>query len=284
MSDKQASLFDNGKDFDKTDVYLVYYYLLGRRPEDEKTLNHALNGYLNREEMVRQVLLSDEFAGKRNSQEFDGKDDDQIYRAFESYRYTKRFEEGDVLQRNVDSALLDDKDAKANKTIRFGDERTTITGACFSNDLNKKIGYLTSGIDAVLLISFEINELAKQYNFGFDIYTMDDVQCFGTDMMLDGFQYTETEEQGQPKRERHVRCLLENMNLAPGEYKFNVYVMDENNIPMDYIENYGTFFVKSDEDTRDAGDARGVIDLKKKWFTEKILEEIRKRRGVSNDD
>ena len=254
MAEKRERLFDNGKDFDKDDVFLAYNYLLQRLPDSEETVNNACNIFRNRQELAESIIESAEFAERAENNDFKGVSTERAFREFEAYRYTKRHEaQAEEARTESGDEFSDEIVGETETHMRFGNGKAVILDAAFLSAGENSADTLRGGQQATLKIDYKINEEVQHYIFGFDIFTVDDIHCYGTSMNADGYIFTSAKEQGS------VYCALKDMNLAPGEYFLNVFVLDNAHNPLDYIKRYRTFYVTGEEKST------GIVTFRHEW-------------------
>ncbi len=245
MNDKRMRLFDNGKDFNQDDVYYAYSFFLGRAPENDHVVNACSNGYRNLDEMLSYILNSAEYKAKQHEE----KTREEIMNEFETYRYTKRYQKENELVPKEDNA----NDNGAEAEMRFGNNKLTITGVHLETDESKDATCVREGECVRLNIHYKVNEPIDRYIFGINIFTLDDIHCYGACTLYDYYTVSNINEEGI------VTCEIVSLNLVAGEYKLGVYAEDEARIALDYIRNYRTFHVTSERT------ALGIVTMKHDW-------------------
>ena len=249
MMQKRVNLFANGKDFDQEDVYYVYDFLLGRPPENRKIVENCCNAYKDLDQLVEEITKSEEFHDKPGKLEFSNMTLDEIKSKFASFRHNMRSKREAVGEKQMAAGT---EGSWNEDSMRQGNRQVEIMDAWFSVD-GQRTDVLKPGDDVILFIDYTLHEEAEKYGFGFDINTVSGVNCFGSNMLLEGMELTKLEPEGR------ICCRMENLNLTQGAYYIDVYIMGQGAIAFDYIREYKSFSVIADDK------ATGIMSLRHEW-------------------
>jgi len=252
MNEKQARLFANGKDFDRTDVFYAYQFFLDRLPDSEQVVNSFCNAYRDLKSLVDSILSSEEFMVKSGKKDMGKNEKEELKRSFDSYRYKLRHQNSVGV--DTDVQLIAQEEAEQRKRTRFGNGKVTITEVVLKDEQGQETDEVQSKTNPQFAVFYRLNEAVERYFFGISITTIDDVHCCTLKMDNSGDALLSLNENG------FVTCSINGLNLVAGEYKISVFVTDEKDRTLDYISNYRTFFITSPKELED-----GIISLDYDW-------------------
>ena len=122
----------------------------------------------------------------------------------------------------------------------------------FSADGSEQNVFRT-GEDIRLTIDYTVKKPVKDAVFGFGVFDMNGVQCYGTNTRIDRVEEFSLKENGR------AEIVLENVLLLPSEYSFDFAIETGEGIPVDYCRQiYKAEMISNTGDT-------GISRIDHKW-------------------
>ncbi len=136
---------------------------------------------------------------------------------------------------------------------RWGSFDARIEKVKMQNEKGEPVVSLFTGDDALISVAYTTKKKVKDAIFGIGIFRVDNVQCYGTNTMLEDCGAIDLDGDGA------FSINLKDICLLPGKYKLDVAIESGNSIPVDYWRNALEFTVYS------KGRDVGVCRINHEW-------------------
>ncbi|NLL68053.1 MAG: ABC transporter ATP-binding protein [Clostridiaceae bacterium] len=170
----------------------------------------------------------------------------------------KRAEQKNETENNHNSvetiSLKESKKAVISESKRWGNGKARISKIeTFGVDDKTKKNVFKTGESIKLRVDYIVKEKIIGTVFGIAVYRSDGLHCYGVNTKIDKLNEVDIINDGT------FEILLENVNLLPGEYIFDIAIECGDGIPVDYYREAHTFQIYST--TNDVG----IVRIQHKW-------------------
>lgn len=137
----------------------------------------------------------------------------------------KEENQDNIEKQNIKEQIIEELDNK-----RWGNGKARITKIKTYNNEKKQQAVFSTGETIILELDYRIKEKIKDAVFGIAIYRSDGLHCYGVNTKIDNIPEFNLLKDGS------MQIMLNDVNLLPGEYVFDIAIECENGIPVDYYK------------------------------------------------
>jgi len=164
-----------------------------------------------------------------------------VHPAYMEYMGIKKQEVYDKAEKaKKEDANKEDQDEYKDKN-RWGNQKAVITNVSLLNDKSEKINVLKVGQKAKLRVDYKVNENIENAIFGFGLFRVDRIQCYGTNTNID------KKEKFNLNKDGFFEIELNSVNLITGQYYIDVSIEEGyDGVPVDFYRKALEFQMYSD--------------------------------------
>lgn len=122
---------------------------------------------------------------------------------------------------------------------RWGNGLAKIGDVCMKNAAGVERIVFTTGEPITIEMHYQVQQPVEDAVFGFGIFRMDGVQCYGSNTRIDRYEKFSIEQDGM------LRVQVDALNLMPGVYMLDVTIEQEMEVPVDYYRDAVRFEMRS---------------------------------------
>lgn len=142
---------------------------------------------------------------------------------------------------------------KQEKKTRWGDGSVVIRSVKLYNKFGEESSNFVSGDPMRIEISYHAAKEVADPVFGIVVYTDTDIQCYGTNTDLKGFDIKKIKGEG------HIQLDIDRLTMHEGKYLVTVAVHSRDHVPYDWLDKQSSFNV-----TKKTNDA-GLFEIPCEW-------------------
>ena len=125
------------------------------------------------------------------------------------------------------------------KVKRWGNGLAKIGDVCMKNAAGEERIVFTTGEPITIEMHYQVQQPVEDAVFGFGIFRVDGVQCYGSNTRIDHYEPFCLEKDGV------LRIPVNSLNLIPGAYMLDVTIEQNVEVPVDYYRDAVHFEMRS---------------------------------------
>lgn len=125
------------------------------------------------------------------------------------------------------------------KVKRWGNGLAKIGDVCMKNAAGEERIVFTTGESVTIEMHYQVQQPVQDAVFGFGIFRVDGVQCYGSNTRIDRYEKFDLGQDGV------LRVQVDNLSLMPGAYMLDVTIEQEMEVPVDYYRDAVRFEMRS---------------------------------------
>ena len=125
------------------------------------------------------------------------------------------------------------------KVKRWGNGLAKIEDVCMKNAAGEERIVFTTGESVTIEMHYQVQQPVQDAVFGFGIFRVDGVQCYGSNTRIDRYEKFDLGQDGL------LRVQVDNLSLMPGAYMLDVTIEQEMEVPVDYYRDAVRFEMRS---------------------------------------
>ena len=110
---------------------------------------------------------------------------------------------------------------------------------CMKNAAGEERIVFTTGESVTIEMHYQVQQPVQDAVFGFGIFRVDGVQCYGSNTRIDRYEKFDLGQDGV------LRVQVDNLSLMPGAYMLDVTIEQEMEVPVDYYRDAVRFEMRS---------------------------------------
>ena len=138
---------------------------------------------------------------------------------------------------------------------QWGDRSVIIEKVCLLNQQGEERFTFRCGEPCIIEMKARVQQSVDDLVFGIGIFRQDNICCYGTNTYIDNYQVNSV----CAGQEITVRCIIDRINLIPGEYFLDIAAHDHYGTPYDYQTRQTRISIYSDKQDI------GICRLDHKW-------------------
>ena len=125
------------------------------------------------------------------------------------------------------------------KVKRWGNGLAKIGNVCMKNAAGEERIVFTTGESVTIEMHYQVQQPVEDAVFGFGIFRVDGVQCYGSNTRIDRYDKFDLGQDGV------LRVQVDSLDLMPGAYMLDVTIEQEMEVPVDYYRDAVRFEMHS---------------------------------------
>ncbi|MEY8382767.1 ABC transporter ATP-binding protein [Christensenellaceae bacterium 44-20] len=194
------------------------------KPRD---VHMAYSGFMGEK---RQEVAKKEEERKRKEEERKKKEEEHKKKEEEKKR--REEEERKEAEKNPGLGL-------PGKVKRWGNGLAKIGNVCMKNAAGEERIVFTTGESVTIEMHYQVQQPVEDAVFGFGIFRVDGVQCYGSNTRIDRYDKFDLGQDGV------LRVQVDSLDLMPGAYMLDVTIEQEMEVPVDYYRDAVRFEMHS---------------------------------------
>lgn len=194
------------------------------KPRD---VHMAYSGFMGEK---RQEVAKKEEERKRKEEERKKKEEEHKKKEEEKKR--REEEERKEAEKNPGLGL-------PGKVKRWGNGLAKIGNVCMKNAAGEERIVFTTGERVTIEMHYQVQQPVEDAVFGFGIFRVDGVQCYGSNTRIDRYDKFDLGQDGV------LRVQVDSLDLMPGAYMLDVTIEQEMEVPVDYYRDAVRFEMHS---------------------------------------
>jgi len=194
------------------------------KPRD---VHMAYSGFMGEK---RQEVAKKEEERKRKEEERKKKEEEHKKKEEEKKR--REEEERKEAEKNPGLGL-------PGKVKRWGNGLAKIGNVCMKNAAGEEHIVFTTGERVTIEMHYQVQQPVEDAVFGFGIFRVDGVQCYGSNTRIDRYDKFDLGQDGV------LRVQVDSLDLMPGAYMLDVTIEQEMEVPVDYYRDAVRFEMHS---------------------------------------
>ncbi len=194
------------------------------KPRD---VHMAYSGFMGEK---RQEVAKKEEERKRKEEERKKKEEEHKKKEEEKKR--REEEERKEAEKNPGLGL-------PGKVKRWGNGLAKIGNVCMKNAAGEERIVFTTGESVTIEMHYQVQQAVEDAVFGFGIFRVDGVQCYGSNTRIDRYDKFDLGQDGV------LRVQVDSLDLMPGAYMLDVTIEQEMEVPVDYYRDAVRFEMHS---------------------------------------